>query len=87
MPRRRFARLTSARATSVEPDSLRRRFEEIERLFRQGRIDEALRKAIALSAGQPRPGGLFGDLPLGGPGTRARLDLQGLENDDIFAHS
>ena len=51
-----------------------RRLVEVERLFAEGRIEEALHRAIGL-AGAPGDEGVFADLPLAGPGLRTRLTL------------
>jgi hypothetical protein len=55
------------------------RLREMEKLFAQGRFDEALRKAIALGAenkNSPKKGGWFGDFPLIGPGLRNDLNIR-----------
>lgn len=56
-----------------------RRLREVEELFRQGRIEEALKRALALARTQDAEGRRnrlsFGDMPLSGPEIRARLEL------------
>ena len=55
-----------------------RRLRELERLFRAGRIEEALKRAIALAGEQDRQGETktaYGDMPLSGPSIRERLEL------------
>ena len=51
---------------------------ELDRLFRAGRIEEALKRALALSGEQDRQSKkktAYGDMPLSGPSIRERLEL------------
>ena len=56
------------------------RLRELEKLFEQGRLDEALRRAVALGAEsknpKPEKRGWFGDFPLSGPGLRKDLNIR-----------
>jgi hypothetical protein len=70
----------SALGTGVR-DKYGRRLRELEELFRQGRIDEALRKGVSLG-GRDRTGdaqekrGWFGDFPLSGPALRKDFSIR-----------
>ncbi|MEL6977935.1 MAG: hypothetical protein AAGM38_04560, partial [Pseudomonadota bacterium] len=53
----------------------RRRVEEIERLFAQGRIDDALKKALAVDERPPLEDAPRADQPAFGPGVRERIEI------------
>jgi len=51
------------------------RLRELDRLFKAGRLEEALKRAIALAGEQRSTEAAYGDMPLSGPAIRARLSL------------
>lgn len=53
-----------------------RRVAELERLFAEGRTDEALRKALAIDPRPPEAGPVRADLPTRGPGLREQIRIQ-----------
>jgi hypothetical protein len=61
-------------------DKYSRRLRELEALFERGRLDEALRKGIALGTprkkNEAKQKGWFADFPLGGPGMRKNLNIR-----------
>jgi len=55
-----------------------RHLQELDRLFQAGRLEEALKRALALSGEQDlqnKPKTAYGDMPLSGPLVRERLEL------------
>ncbi|MEM8974743.1 MAG: hypothetical protein AAGD43_22020 [Pseudomonadota bacterium] len=53
-----------------------RRVAELKRLFEQGRVEEALKKSLALGEQQPPTSDVHADTPISGPGIRERLEIQ-----------
>ncbi len=53
-----------------------RRVAELKRLFEQGRVEEALKKSLALGEQQPPDSEVHADSPISGPGIRERLEIQ-----------
>ena len=64
-----------------------RRVRELQRLFEQGRTEEALKKGLALGARPPPDAGLHADAPIAGPGIRKSLEIEAMrgESESILA--
>lgn len=53
-----------------------RRVAELRRLFAEGRLEEALKKSLALGEPPPPDMNVHADAPIAGPGIRKRLEIQ-----------
>lgn len=66
-------------ATGFARDRYARRVEELKRLFAEGRIDEALKKALAVDPRDAPPDPVHADQPVRGPGVREQLRIHAVQ--------